>query len=93
MIIALVGLLVLLLFFLGYYLTQKQEVFFSLIPHIIENERFLYGFGLAYAFLGIAGLFVAFFNHKIVTLGFLFVVLLIAAIFSILFAGKMKQPK
>ncbi|WP_122645792.1 hypothetical protein [Enterococcus mediterraneensis] len=90
MIIGLVLFAVVILFCVSYFLLKKQEIFFTLIPKNEENQAYFQTFGLAYGFLGILGIFIAFFNHKIITLFFLALMLLVSAVFSILFSKKMK---
>ncbi|KAF1303417.1 MULTISPECIES: hypothetical protein [Enterococcus] len=90
MITGLVLVVSLVLFAVSYFLLKKQEVFFALIEEKEENQSFFQSFGLAYGFLGLLGVFIAFFNHTFVTLMFLLVMLLLAAVFGIALAKKMK---
>lgn len=94
MITILVLLFSLLLFFVGYFLLQRQAVFFALIPENQDNRDFLRTFGLLYVLGGLAGLVCIYLNKEGLTLAFLVILLLIAALFSMLFSTKMnKGPK
>ena len=92
MIQLLMGIAALLLLFVSYYLLKKQPIFFVLIEKTERNQGFLQFFGAIYAFLGILGIAVAFFNQRFIALSYLILVILVASVFSINFAKKMAKP-
>lgn len=89
MIQLLMGIAALLLLFVSYYLLKKQPIFFVLIEETEKNRSFLQFYGAIYSFLGILGIFVAFFNQRFIALTYLVLVIVVASIFSITFARKM----
>ncbi|ROX81165.1 hypothetical protein EGW35_11080 [Enterococcus durans] len=92
MIQLLMGIAALLLLFVSYYLLKKQSIFFVLIEKTEKNQGLLQFFGAIYAFLGILGIVVAFFNQRFIALSYLILVILVASVFSINFAKKMAKP-
>ncbi|MEY8445961.1 hypothetical protein [Enterococcus ratti] len=87
----LMGITALLLLFVSYYLLRKQSVFFVLIEKIEKNRSFLQFYGAIYSFLGILGIFVAFFNQRFIAFIYLVLVIIVASTFSITFAQKMAK--
>ncbi|MBF8808558.1 MAG: hypothetical protein IC227_10100 [Enterococcus lacertideformus] len=92
MIQLLMGIAALLLLFVSYYLLKKQPIFFVLIEETEKNHSFLQFYGAFYAFLGVLGILVAFFNQRLFALTYLILVIIVASIFSITFARKMVKP-
>lgn len=91
MIQLLMGIAALLLLFVSYYLLKKQPIFFVLIEET-ENRGYLQFYGAIYAFLGVLGIFVAFFNQRFIALAYLLLVIIVASVFSFTFARKMVKP-
>lgn len=82
----------LLLLFVSYYLLKKQPIFFVLIEETEKNRGYLQFYGAIYAFLGVLGIFVAFFNQRFIALAYLLLVIIVASVFSFTFARKMVKP-
>ncbi|EOS7735470.1 hypothetical protein [Enterococcus hirae] len=92
MIQLLMGIAALLLLFVSYYLLKKQPIFFVLIEETEKNRGYLQFYGALYAFLGVLGIFVAFFNQRFIALAYLLLVIIVASVFSFTFARKMVKP-
>ncbi|MEI5995055.1 hypothetical protein [Candidatus Enterococcus mansonii] len=91
MIQVLIFLSVILLLVIGLFLIKKRTIFLPLMhsgdPD--NNQQFLQQFGVFYLILATIGLLVGIVNLKFFSLFYIFSLLVISTIFSILFAKKM----
>ena len=79
-----------LLVIIGIYLLKKAAVFLPLMHNgeSDENKQFLHQFGVFYLILAAIGILVGMFNLKFFSLFYIFSLLVISAVFSIMFAKK-----
>ncbi|HLQ39656.1 MAG TPA: hypothetical protein VK118_01670 [Tetragenococcus sp.] len=79
----------LLLLVVGFMLTKKTVIFFSLIKETPQNKNFLQRFGIIYLILALFCLVVVFLDQPFLLIIFLCLILIISAIFSFSLAKKM----
>ena len=79
-----------LLIVIGVYLLKKTTVFLPIMRNgePDENNQFLHQFGVFYLILAAIGILVGIFNLKFFSLFYIFSLLVISAVFSVMFAKK-----
>ena len=79
-----------LLVIIGLYLLKRATVFLPIMHKGTSdsNKQFLHQFGIFYLLLAVIGVLVAIFDIKIFSLLYIFSLLVISAIFSVMFAKK-----
>ncbi|MGL9996460.1 hypothetical protein IGJ41_001722 [Enterococcus sp. DIV1537a] len=71
----------------SYYLMKKSAAFLPLLKK--ESQQFIERFGRYYLIIAILGVLAAIFNRPLLSIGFIFFVLLLSTLFSLTFAKKM----
>lgn len=79
-----------LLIIIGIYLLKRATIFLPLMHNSTpdENKQFLHQFGVFYLILAAIGIVVGIFDLKFFSLFYIFSLLVISAIFSVMFAKK-----
>lgn len=79
-----------LLVIIGIYLLKKATVFLPLMHNgeLDENKQFLHQFGVFYLILAAIGVLVGIFNLTFFSLFYIFSLLVISAVFTVMFAKK-----
>lgn len=93
MIYASLAIVILLLFFVSYYLTNRQAGLLFLTGDSPKNKTFFATFGKLYFLLALIGLVVIFLNNSTWTLFYVLLLLFLSATFSIQFSKKISQKK
>ncbi|WP_417630267.1 hypothetical protein [Enterococcus faecalis] len=75
----------------SYYLMKKSATFLPLLKKetATESQQFIERFGRYYLIIAILGVLAAIFNRPLLSIGFIFFVLLLSTLFSLTFAKKM----
>ena len=75
----------------SYYLMKKSAAFLPLLKKetATESQQFIERFGRYYLIIAILGVLAAIFNRPLLSIGFIFFVLLLSTLFSLTFAKKM----
>ena len=74
----------------SYYLMKKSAAFLPLLKKetATESQQFIERFGRYYLIIAILGVLAAIFNRPLLSIGFIFFVLLLSTLFSLTFAKK-----
>lgn len=93
MIFILLVIVAIVLFFISFFLIQKQAPFLALIGDKAEQQQFLKNYGFLFILFGILAIIIGIVGNK--TLAFLFLVLLIlfSGVFSFTLSKKINQKE
>lgn len=79
------------LFLLSYLLLKKTSPFLSLLENSQDNTKFLQTFGILFIILGALAILVSFANSRYSAILYLVFLLVISAVFGLLFSQKMTR--